>query len=540
MAKTNHIVKVSASLLAAMMIVAAMLFVAPLEAEAEDPIDYIYFDLAAGSVTINASTFTGYVYVNGINTKVTGTHSSGNHYYVYQSTAANRSTTGYLNTSGKVEGTPVLPVYERVTYKGESWGEFITNHPGDTGVSTNIEADNSGATSVEQVIDAWEAAVGTSREATSNQVVFSGNVGNVELVIDNVWSDYLEESRSSRDSGSIAYCLSGEIKNNTVTLKIKGDNRRANVFYAPGSGDGDTNYNRGNQFVFDVLEDDKATLTVATNANNLNGNRWSAAIGSADSKSPCEGLVFQNGIIYAGTTNYDDATAIGGGGNGYAKITIKGGTVTAVASTSGSTIGGGIGKSDPGGSADVSIQGGTVYSYNFSFGIKQGEPSNGRDINGDINKVELQGYKYILSSAIGGGSSANSSGCKFANVTISGGTVYAQSVGGTAIGGGSSTNKDGGSTNVTINGGTITAKSVAGRLWDGAQQKFVDIPAGVAIGGGTGNEKGGAATLSVSGNAKLYTGSIGGGGFTATNGKGKIGPAFVTISGGTIQGQVVI
>lgn len=530
MTYTKRMAKVFASLLAALMLALAVLCVAPLEVRAaEDPVNYIYFDLAAGSITINATTYTGYVHVNGTKATVTGAHSSENHYYVYQSTAANRSTTGYLN--GKVEGIPELPTYDRVTYNGESWGDFITNHPGDTNASTNDDDAYDGSASVKQVIMAWEDAVSEKRTSTGNKITFSGNVGEVELVIDNIWSHYQDSNnrRNQRTDGAIEYYTNySNVNNNRVTIKLKGDNRLPNIYYNT-YGPNDTGHfvPVNNSLVFDAMESD-ATLTVADNKDAYNGNYWCSAIGSSDHNGDkCYGIIFNGGIIYAGTTDADDCTAIGGGGNGAATIIINGGTITAVASTSGATIGGGIGKSAKGGSADISITGGAVYSYNFGYGY-------GSQL---INRTS---DSYIVSSAIGGGSSYASAGCEYAYVKISGGTVYAQSVGGTAIGGGSSIIQNGGSTEVTISGGTITAKSVSGKLYDNSKDKYVDIPAGVAIGGGTGNETGGTATLSVSGDAKLYTGSIGGGGFTATNGKGKIGPAFITISGGTIQGQVVM
>lgn len=531
MNKIKRLIRISASMLAVLMIATAIFCATPLKVEAEED-EYIYFDLAAGSVTIGESTYTGCVYVNGTVTTVTGSHKSGNHYYVYQSTEDNRGTTGYF---GKVSGQPILPTYDRVTYNGESWGAYITNHPGDTNASTDDENEYDGSASVKRVITAWEDAVSGKRTSTGNKITFSGNVGEVELVIDNIWSHFQTISQGRTD-GAICYNASGYDKN-SITIKLKGDNRVPNIFYrtygAANEPEFDTTYD--NKMIFDVYDDITATLTVADNSTHYGGNFWNSAIGSSDSYDACKGLVFNNGVIYAGTTSTDDCTAIGGGGNGAATITINGGTITAVASTSGSTIGGGIGKSAQGGSADITITSGTIYSYNFGYGYGSQEITN-------YNLRDRSTDPYIVSSAIGGGSSYALAGCKYAVVNISGGTVYAQSVGGTAIGGGSSTNNNGGSTEVTISGGAVTAKSVAGKLYDNRDtvNDYVDIPAGVAIGGGTGNETGGTATLNVSGDAVLYTGSIGGGGYTATNGNGKIGPAFVTISGGTVQGQIVM
>ena len=67
------------------------------------------------------------------------------------------------------------------------------------------------------------------------------------------------------------------------------------------------------------------------------------------------------------------------------------------------------------------------------------------------------------SVAIGSGSSRRSTTAK-ATITISGGEIYAQSVGGTAIGGGSSVNFDAADAVINISGGVIIAKSVEGNV----------------------------------------------------------------------------
>lgn len=514
-------------LLIAVCVFVIISFVAPLTVSATDTAEpkYIYFDLSAGDVTITGKKYTGYRY-DGSETRkeISGTLSDGEVYYVYQSN-------GEKNT-GVIDGVFVRPAYtnNRVTYQNQTWGQYITDHPKDK-TDGDATGPKSGSASVLTVIEAWETAVASTRSATSHSIKFSGNVGKIEMVLDNLWSNYQTKSQH-RTHGSIGYNTYGEdYENNEITLKLRGDNRLANVFYATKAKNGlnDPEFNdTKNRLIFDCYgTETDATLTVANNKGSDGGQWWNAAIGSSDSYDACCGLVFNCGIIYAGTTAADDCTAIGGGGNGAATIEINGGTVTAVSSTSGSAIGGGIGKSAQGGSANITINGGNVYAYNFGYG---------QDYAG-------KSYTTIVSSAIGGGSSSAKSGCKYAQVTINGGNVYAQSVGGTAIGGGSSTKSEGGNAEITINGGEVTAKSIGGTLFQMSTKTKVDINPGVAIGGGTGNGKGGYAKLTVNENnsdidTKLYTGSIGGGGYTAAT--GSIGAANVIITGGDVQGQVVM
>ena len=507
---------------------AAVLWLLPFAVAAEEVPDpqYVYFDLSAGDVVITGNSYEGYRY-DGQSTpqQIKGTLSSGWGYYVYQSN-------GDTNT-GIIDGVFVRPAVSanRVTYEGQSWGDYITNHPKDR-TDGDGEGTKSGSESVKTVIRAWEAATNNSgRVATNNSIKFTGNVGTVEMVIDNIWSKH-QPTGQSRTHGSIGYATYGtNYKDNSITLKLRGDNRVANIYYSTAANQlNDTEFrDKGNRLVFDNYRDEKdATLTVANNSTNYGGQWWNAAIGSSDSADACYGLVFNGGIIYAGTTANDDCTAIGGGGNGAATITINGGKITAVSSTSGSAIGGGIGKTAQGGSANITINDGFVYAYNFGYG---------RDHTG-------KSYNTILSSAIGGGSSSSASGCKYALVTINGGTVYAQSVGGTAIGGGSSTNSNGGTATVTINGGTVEAKSISGKLYDMKDKRVETVEPGAAIGGGTGLKVGGYASLTVNEvkpethPTKLITGSIGGGGFTAQS--GSIGAANVTITGGQVQGQIIM
>jgi len=240
------------------------------------------------------------------------------------------------------------------------------------------------------------------------------------------------------------------------------------------------------------------------------GNYYCSAIGGNDSggnHERCLGIVINSGVLFAGSTVEENCSAIGGGGNGIGGVTINGGVVTAVASTTGTAIGGGIGYSSSGGEGIVTIKGGNVYAYN------------------------LDNLRSIPSSAIGGAGSSNSTGT-IGTVTIEGGYVYAYSALGTAIGGGSSAYNVGGDARVTITGGQVIAKSGTG----------------AGIGGGSaytiatiGNEatyNGGTAFINISGNPIIRTGSVGGGNTGA--GKGKIGSADIDISGGDIQAQFIL
>jgi len=541
---------------AAILVCFACPFISFADDEPATPVTYIYLDLSAGNITVTgtegqpgAATYSGAVFdANGTKIPVSGTLGANEALYVYQSNGD--------YTVGVRNGEFIRPKYTatRVSFdENTTWGEYITDHPngrtdGHGEGTTTTEYPNrgtrSGSDSVDTVITEWKKAVqGTGRAATNNKIKFEKNVGNVEMVLDNIWSSYQisDTAAQNRTDGSIGYhTYDTNYNNNHITLTLRGDNRVANIYYSTkATKQNDPNfYEVNNRLIFeDYGDESEATLTVANNETmdkiaSQRGQWWASAIGSSDGSDACYGLIFNGGIIYAGTTARDDCTAIGGGGNGAAWIRINGGTITAVSSTSGAAIGGGIGKSAQGGSADIQINGGNVYAYNFCYG---------KDYNGKGS------YTYILAAAIGGGSSSSASGCDKAIVEINGGYVYAQSVGGTAIGGGSSITQNGGNATVTINGGTVHAKSIGGTLYSEKAvngSNIVTIEPGAAIGGGTGSYtsgyKGGYAKLTVeekdpvNNPTTLVTGSIGGGSGNT------IGYANVLITGGSIQGQVIM
>lgn len=418
----------------------------PLEETAEAVIpniadsEYVYFDLYYGDVTISGQTYKGYVLENGVATQKTYS-SETRKIYVYQSNGENT-----IWENG-------LPKYDRVQAPTESgkinWGDYITNN-----------------TNVANVITNWQKeATAVNRKASSYRVNITGT-GNHDITLDNLWSSYHQNS-TSRVTGGFSY-YPNTSSTTEVIVRFKGDNRFGNIFYATGT------YTK-NKIIFAGEED--STVTVANLTTSSSINHYNSAIGGTDSAGGDSiGMVFESGIIYAGTTYADNCSAIGGGGNAKGDITINGGTITAVVSSTGTAIGGGIGYSSNGGNADVKINDGMIYAYNF-------------------------GYEKIPSAAIGGGSSRNSNGNASTTVTITGGNVYAQCTGGVAIGGGGSQLKNGGHATVNISGGSIIAKSV------GNESK--NIEAGSGIGGGTG-VIGGNATLNISGDAVVKTGSIGG------------------------------
>lgn len=467
--------------------------------------DVVYFDLALGSVIINGSTFSGKIWDQKTGAEVdvkdkngTNAFDSNKTYYVYQSTDANRSLTGI-----KEDGSVAVPSYKPIMYNGELWSEWITNN---TDVTAVIDAWNNGNYSV---------ATAVGRGITANYINVTGNLV-CKLTIDNLFSSDQNTTVGTPNHSGIMFDPEGE--NSKLYINLVGDNRFGNVRYFNYYNYFDGADDNGNELVFEG----SGSLTVANvrtdvkNSDNKNknygyyANHYNSAIGGTDSNQNSCGITITGGTIYAGSTAAENCSAIGAGGNGLGIVKITGGTVTAVATTTGTAIGGGIGYSDTGGRGKVDISGGSVYAYNF-------ENTSG-----------------IPSAAIGGAGSSARAG-SIGEVNISGGNVYAYTVGGTAIGGGSSKTKSGGEAVVRITGGNIVAKSVAGK-YTGSHT------AGAGIGGGTGGSdsgsNGGDAEVTISGNPMVLTGSVGGG--KRNNATGKIGHADITISGGDIQAQFVL
>lgn len=472
--------------------------------------EYVYFDLYAGNVTITQTSYTGYVYVNGVATEVSAknTSTADKHFYVYQSTAANKNSTGYATALNV--GLCRLPSYAPVKVGNQLWSDYITNN---TSVEDVIEMWDDGkyvredGTSAPNEKHIGEAAVrDVERSHTKNYIMVKGKSIICNLTIDNIYSTYQElkgNDLRDRNSGGISYIPTG---NSTLTINLIGDSRVGCVHV-------------DNTPTDKIIFEGQGSLTAAnadfitpedrnywdedyygTDEQGYISNHRKSAIGNDtyEDETDAYGITINSGVIFAGTTKIENCSAIGGGGNCLGQVYINGGVVTAVATTTGTAIGGGIGFSDVGGEGDVNISGGSVYAYNFA------------------NRWD------IPSSAIGGGGSKNRQG-KLGKVNISGGYVYAYSALGTAIGGGSSKTREGGLSDIIISGGYIIAKS----------EKSSGIGGGI---GGTGMASdnkiaayGGSATITISGNPVIRTGSIGGG--KTNNPEGKIGHAEINISG---------
>lgn len=519
--------------------------------------EYVYFDLHAGNVDITHNSYKGYVYVGGVKTEVYRTEVvTLPHFYIYQSTSANKDSYGYVNASSTVCR---LPSYSSVKVGNQPWSDYITNN-----------------TSVEAVIEAWDAPGNINNDITAdiNATIIAGgedwygksyaegaadnnkavrkvgrtstphyinvhggedgNPINCDITIDNIYSRYQVHS-VSRTKGGITYLPTKD--NSVLKINMVGDNRVGAVHYFSGSNDDGLYYNNKLHF------QGSGSLTVAcvdfykgTSAQSTNdgdkvegyfSNYWCTAIGGNDGgHGNTIGIVIDSGTIFAGTTQAENCTAIGGGGNDRGYVTINGGSVTAVVTSTGTAIGGGIGYNSTGGEGNVTITGGNIYAYNHA------------------NEWE------IPSAAIGSGGSSVRYGGK-GTVKILGGHVYAQSALGTAIGGGSSNTEEGGDAEIEIRGNSyVIARSISA-----VDKKTGNVyPPGNGIGGGTGGygnaykikdenggsipSYGGSATVTISGNPTIRTGSVGGG--KANNKDGKIGNATITVSGGDISAQFVM
>ena len=415
---------------------------------------------------------------------------------------------------------------------------YMDNHSPVTttsgGLLNIVNPENGSTTStVANIISGWS---NSGRSFASGHIEIEGDAAKtLHLLIEDCVSSY-QVHDNGRTTGGLGFYPT--VDGAKLEVRLKGDNRFGNVAYS-------TRDFENCQLIFTSAEGDgktSGTMTVAdvnyathehTGIYSGCYNNWYNSViggGDNDDVQNSRGIVIKGGTIYAGALPSDNCTAIGGGGNGVGTVTITGGQVTAVTSSTGTAIGGGIGWTSNGGASTVTITGGDIYAYNHGF----------------VHSYDGSA-RFVPAAAIGGGSSfLNSSYAS--TVNISGGNIYAQSVGGVAIGGGGSGLGDAGSATVNISGGNIKASNVAGSVTPLTGGAAVSIPAGTSIGGGTGGlgvdagkkGDGGSATVKISGNSKLIAGSIGGGATNSTMG-GIIGYADITITGNPlIQGQFMM
>ena len=360
--------------------------------------DNVYLSLYLGNITFNNSNqlAKGAYKWNGTSFVATTA--------VEDLSASNTYVIGMWDTNENPTATQFKPV---TTICGGS--VVIVGNPDDSN-ATNARAEGV-PTLNEWDVEAPIAASGyTTRRSTTNKITINIKDFDLDIRLDNVWSTASSGTASS-DGSLLFKPNTGDTNTAKLYVDLVGDNRLS-AFRI-------TNYESTNTEAHigitkaGVRSNGTLTVGIYTTGSTQTHNHYRCAIGSLQTNS-CYGLFIDGGTIYAGSAKADHCTAIGAGGNAHATVTITGGTVTAVTSSSGTAIGGGRGLTLKGGNGDVTISGGTVYAYN----------------HGDYqyDSGDNPTYYYYLGCAIGGGSS-RTAGRGTATVNISGGTVYAQALG---------------------------------------------------------------------------------------------------------------
>lgn len=348
-----------------------------------------------------------------------------------------------------------------------------------------------------------------------------------------------------------------------VTLQLRGTNQVKQIYYGTGKHDQQTeevvnnddsklkieNYGKsdgtsGELYIpYKMSSRDEEINYVLTKGEQL-GDNWAAAgIGGSGGLNNSTGLTIAGGTIKVLGKNVNGATAIGGGGNGDGQVSITGGNVTAICSSTGAAIGGGIGWIYRGGNADVSITGGSVYAENMNYysrgsinfgGVAIGSGSS-TDMYGSKAKINISGNSNVKAYAhygngIGSGNSYKSSAAK-ADITIGGNSVVKTN----ALGGGTSKENQGGSADIVVkDSANVTCEkySEITDKWDENNENMLNA---YGIGGGNSADTydGGSANVSVTGGTlNCNGGNIGGGDST---GSGNGGNASITVTGGTLN-----
>lgn len=500
-------------------------------------IRYIYLDFNAGDIELTPTTYSGYVYVNGTATLVSGTHITSNRYYIYQSSTKDGSVgtpsqTGYASAeefdtdSHQPNAGAVcrIPAYNEVRFNNKTWSEYVTNNTNCVSIENNwsTAAGNAGRTGID----------------SSRRIYIHGN-STYDLLLDNIWSDYVTTETGGIQIGVDTHA--SRTFREKVQITLKGDNKFHKIQYnCPKNEYAGNNYDAYLKFTSwkgDGSSEGSLTVTWPSSGG------FGGLIGSGSTQGTKDnngykyrqvaGVYLNGGTIYTGsrpTNNSKWSSSSGnlrgciGGANSYVEIYINGGTYTSVSNSTAAAIGGGGGHDGVFGNSMIRITGGDIYAY--SFGIYSSTYS-----------------MVVPSTAIGGGNTvgvdnSDYSHCGYADIEITGGNIYAQSVGGVAIGGGCSGSRGGGNTDLVIKGGNIVAKSVSGTV------AGYDVMPGTAIGGGRAgggagkaNYNGGTANVEIRG-GYVTAGSIGGG--KSFSPGGKTGSADINIKGGVVSGQFVM
>jgi len=328
-------------------------------------------------------------------------------------------------TAVKRSGSSWTQVTETINYNNTyEIGMWASNEEPSV-TPTAVTTVNGGTVNIVNVSDSllsavtsWDSRAGSVRSAykSSNYIDIAVPSGNtLNIVLNNCWTDY--------DYPGFKFSPGAATSSTKLRVGLKGDNRFTNfhIYSSLGSsGDGyvgnaQTQDLSVTEFYDAGSDNNKGTLVVdAKQYSGGTGHANNSALGGYDDWRS-NNLTFTSGTFFVGSPVSNDGVAIGGGGNNVGTITINGGTITAVNTSLGATIGGGMGAGGRGGDGYVTINGGTVYAYNHASIVSI---ANGCGV------------------AIGGGSTKNSDG-GYAEVTVNGGTVYAQSTVGPAIGGGS-------------------------------------------------------------------------------------------------------
>ena len=321
----------------------------------------------------------------------------------------------------------------------------------------NITSDHEGTVTVKQ---------SNSETTTSNTIDVITTEKDLTVVLDNV-NVALQSGNIAQDNPMDVEAADGT----TVTIELNGENKLdASTGSFNNNASAGLHKDESGSLVIQDSDNDGGSLTAI-------GNVYAAGIGSDYSYSgeKTADITIESGTIYAESKSpysyqHSSGAGIGAGTNGAAdKITINGGTVTAVGDM-GAAIGGG----SNGAGSNIAINGGTVTATSDS-GAAIGGGSKGAGSNIVIEEATVTATS-VSGAAIGGGS--NGAGT---DILIEEATVTTTSTSGAGIGGGS----NGAGTGITLVDSAVASTSTTGAgIGSGAGTMHFDVPLEVTINGG--------------------------------------------------------